>query len=258
MKTFLMEQGSSDWFEARKGRPTASEFKRILPAGGGLPFCVLRAGEEVSNHRTQDAAEKAIAKRVKKEDGPFEIVKRLLGGGAKSYMAQLIGEIMSTIPPERVESYTNNAMRWGAETEAEARHFFTMDTGLTVQQVGGCLDDSGRFWSSPDGIIEVFQDNTGAITGCADGLELKCPLATTQAEYLLDAPAVPAEYIGQVHGAMIVTGAKRWHFMSYSPGLPAMIVVEEANEYTDRLRDALEEFWSAFQQNLLRIRGTQP
>jgi len=36
VKTLFMDQGSDEWFEARKGIPTCSEFDRILTGGGKL------------------------------------------------------------------------------------------------------------------------------------------------------------------------------------------------------------------------------
>lgn len=213
MKTLMMQQGSEEWFEARKGVPSASNFKRIL-----------------------------TAKTMR------------LSAQSHDYVCELIGEVMSLIPPEGVENFTNRAVRWGAECEAEARRWYSMDTNLEVQQVGFVIHDSGHYGCSPDGLVgPILKD--GQIVGCEGGIELKCPQAATQAGYVLGDPEVPAEYLAQVHGALIVTGAKWWDWLAYSPGLPAVRVRVEPNEYTAKLAEALEEFWEKYQAALAKIRS---
>lgn len=255
MKTFMMKQGTTEWLAARCGYPSACEFHRILPPGEGTPFHVVCDGEEVSNHRSREAAEKELAKRSKK-GGNFSIIERTeLGTGWKKYAAQLVSDMDSQIPPEGCDNYTNNAIRWGAETEAEARRWYTMETGNQVQQVGGCLSDDGRFWCSPDGLVGPIFEN-GEIVGTEGGIELFCPQGETQAELLLEEPLiVPPQKLVQVHGALVVTGAKWWDALSYSPGLRPILVRTEPNEFTQKLRKALNNFYPKFQAAIKRIRG---
>jgi hypothetical protein len=166
--------------------------------------------------------------------------KMKLSGQVDGLIAELIGEKFSLITPENVEHYTNRAMRWGEECEAEARRWYSLEVDEDVVQVGFCLTDDGRFGCSPD-----------ALVGKPGGLELKCPTPKVQVEYLL-AGVLPDEYMAQVHGNLIVTEREWWDFVSYSPGLPPFRVRVVPNSYTRELRVGLEMFWEKFQEALAR------
>lgn len=199
-----VEQGSSDWFDLRKGIPTASRFDMIL---------------------------------TPKTEKPSSSQKKLI--------CELIGEIMSQIPPEGVENFTNRAVRWGLQCEQEARRYYTLERGLELKNGGFCQADDRRFGASPDSLIGE------------DGvLEIKCPQSDTQAEYLLDGE-LPSAYRCQVHGHLIVTGRKWCDFLSYSPGLPALLLRVEPDAFTAKLKEALEAFYGDFQKALKRIQGEE-
>ncbi len=202
------EQGSSEWFELRKGRPTASEFGRILTPK------TLESG----------------------------------GAGSQSYINQLVGAMLSLIPEEGIENATSRSIRWGQQTEAEARSYYCLDRGVDVKQVGFITTDDGRFGCSPDGLVGEDDD----VDGCG-GLELKCPQPATQVGRLLKG-TLPDDYKGQVHGALIVTGRSWWDFLSYSPGLPPFLVRTFPDDYTEKLKAALEEFWQRLVKTLDRIK----
>lgn len=179
--------------------------------------------------------------------------KRRLSGGCEAYINQLVGEAMSLYQPEGAEHYTNRAIRWGQQTEAEARRWYQDQRNTDVRNGGFCLSDDGRFGCSPDGLVNPD-----------GGLELKCPLPATHVGYLR-AGVCPAEYLPQVHGALIVTGRKWWDFMSYAPriyiegqppvdGLEPLLVRVVPDEFTDQLRVCLELFWEKYQAVLLKIK----
>lgn len=207
MKIIDCDQGSPEWYYARRGIPTASEFKSIL---------------------TQTSLR--------------------LSKSADKYAAQLIGERLSEILPEGVENYTSRAMRWGQETEEEARRYFALQTGLDVRKVGFITTDDGRFGCSPDALV---YDKEGELIG---GLELKCPEPTAHVEYLIGG-VLPDEHRAQVHGGLIVTGLKRWWFMSYAPGLDALIRSVVPDAYTFALSQALDEFHPRLMDLLRKVKG---
>jgi putative phage-type endonuclease len=202
MKFWDVEQGSSEWFELRKGIPTASRFDMILTPAQGKPS------------KSQD-----------------------------KLIAELIGEKLSIIPPEGVENFTNRAMRWGQQCEHEARLWYEMERGLPVTNGGFCATDDERFGASPDGLVNA--------EGC---LELKAPQASTQVEYVL-AGTLPDEYKWQCHGHLVVTGRKWVDFLSYSPGLPCLLIRVEPNADTDKLRAELEAFHGKYLAALKKIKG---
>ena len=192
---YKCEQGSPEWYFARRGIPTASEFKRIM---------------------TQTRFE--------------------LSEGADEYINDLIGETQSERLPESVENYTSRAMRFGQETEAEARIYFERN-GLEARKCGFILSPDGRYGCSPDAL--VYAD--GELVG---GLELKCPTEKVHTRYLRGG-VLPNDHRGQVHGGMIATVLQRWWFMSYCPFMGKLKSFETSvvpDTYTSSLKKAVDEF----------------
>jgi len=166
-------------------------------------------------------------------------------GKASEQQARLIEELIAQHfdPGYGVfEDYQSAAMLNGHLIEPEARRFYAFERGLDVQQVGFCLSDCGRFGISPDGLV-----------GDEGGVEIKSPKASTQVKYLL-ADKVPAEYVPQVHWSLVVSGRAWWDFISYSPGLPKLLIRVEPDDYTERMREAMDVFHTKYQDALARIR----
>lgn len=156
---------------------------------------------------------------------------------------ELIGERLSLIPPEGVENFTNRAMDWGRHCEQEARQWFCMNRDVDVTNGGFCLTDDGRFGASPDSLI-----------GADSVLELKCPQSKTQVKYLLTGE-LPDEYRGQCHMHLIVTERSCCEFLSYSPGLPPLLVKVVPNDFTDLLRKELDSVHARYMEALKAIQA---
>lgn len=168
--------------------------------------------------------------------------KMQLSKSADKLIARLIGERYSPYLPERAETFSSRAMQWGQQTEEEARRFYAMERNCTVTNGGFCVSEDGRLGCSPDGLI--------GDDGC---LELKCPESGTHVAWLIEG-GVPAEYLPQVHGQLIVTGRKWIDFMSYSIGLPPLLVRVEPGLYTEQLRKVIyDEFLPRFDDLLSRF-----
>lgn len=200
-------QGSPLWWDAKRGIPSASNFVRILTP-----------------------------------------VKAELSKQAEDYIDELIGDIAGFDPPWLTESRTKPPtmqMQHGLDMEEEARRYYAMERDVSVQLVGGCMTDDGRFWCSPDGLI----DPDG-------GVEIKCPERKTQVRYLRYG-VLPPEYKCQVHGALIVTGRKWWDFISYAPGLSPLLLRVEPDDFTEKLREGLERFWTLYQATLAKVHGPE-
>jgi len=186
MKIIRVPQRSSEWYEARRGIPTASNFNKIVTSNG------------------------SPSKQ------------------AEGYLYQLVAERLAGV---REEAYVSPAMLEGIAREAESRRVYAMLREVEVEEVGFCIDDSGRYGCSPDGLIGE------------DGvLELKNPQGKAAVEYLVSG-TLPTAYIQQVQGQLLVTGREWCDFVSYYPGLPTLIVRVERDEgFISKLRDALEAF----------------
>lgn len=123
-----------------------------------------------------------------------------------NYMADLIAERLTGLPKQ---SFVNEAMRWGTETEPQARAMYELETGHTVTETGfvphPTLEGTG---ASPDGLVGD------------DGLiEIKCPNTATHIETLRGGK-IDRKYLLQMHWQMICTGRDWCDFVSFDPRLP--------------------------------------
>lgn len=151
---------------------------------------------------------------------------------AEPYMYELLTECLMGRPNE---SEPNQWMQRGHDLEDEAVDFFEALTDLDTTLVGFCTTDDGLIGCSPDRLI-----------GEDEGLEIKCPMATTHVGYK-HKNIVPAKYRAQIQGSLYVTGRKRWHFFSYNPVLPPLhIIVERDEEFLAKLDTLLKQFLERF------------
>jgi putative phage-type endonuclease len=102
-------------------------------------------------------------------------------------------------------NFKNEIMARGNELEAEARQVYQEETFNIVEEITMFKSDCGNFGYSPDGLIA----NDGLI-------EIKCPLATTHFQYILD-DKVPSDYWQQLQGGLWVSGRNWIDFFSYHP-----------------------------------------
>lgn len=124
------------------------------------------------------------------------------GASRKSLMYQLAAEILSG---NKTQGYATPAMERGTELEGEARRYYELVTGNTVEQVAMIRADIPRVHVSPDGII-----------GDDGGIEIKCPNLTTHIE-TIDTGKIDLKYIRQCQHFLWVTGREWIDFISYAP-----------------------------------------
>ncbi len=173
MKIIECEQGSDEWYEARLGFVTASNFHKVL------------------NKKT----------------------------GRGLYMRKLAAERLTGL---REETYKNDVMEYGSETEQAARRFYEQANDCVIEQVGFVRRDE---WigGSPDGFI-----------GKESLIEIKCPLSSTHIEIILGAK-MPSKHIPQVQGLLWVTERKWCDFISFDPKVVSKpmfcIRIERDTEY---------------------------
>ncbi len=113
MKIIDCLQYSPEWWEVRRGIPTASCFNRIFTAK------TMKPSSQQEGYITQLIAD------TLRPDAPF-LTER---------------------------SGHTEAMRNGTNTEPEARKWYMVERDCEVCEVGFCLTDDGRFGCSPDGLI---------------------------------------------------------------------------------------------------------
>jgi len=152
-----------------------------------------------------------------------DVVARTKSGYSASranYMAQLVCERLTGATES---TFTNAAMQWGVDHEADARHAYCFHHDAEVSEVGFVLHPTLTLsGASPDGLV------------ADDGLvEIKCPNTATHIDTLLNS-AVPEKYLTQMYWQMACTDRAWCDFVSYDPRLP-----EEMRLFVKRVdRDA--------------------
>lgn len=123
-----------------------------------------------------------------------------------NYAAQLIVERLTG---QKQDSFTNGAMQWGIDNEADARAAYVFRTDCDVAEVAIVEHPTiAMSAASPDGLVG------------ADGMvEIKCPLTATHLD-TLQSEKVPEKYQTQMQWQMACTGRQWCDFVSYDPRLP--------------------------------------
>ena len=130
----------------------------------------------------------------------------------KTYVYKKVAEKLQGRPLIDL-SASSFMLEQGMIIEEEARPWYALEYDKKIKQVGFITTDDGRFGCSPDGLI--LNDECG--------LEIKSPAAHTHVKYLVNG-ILPKEYVAQVYGSMFVTGFKKWIFVSYRRGFPALVL----------------------------------
>lgn len=128
------------------------------------------------------------------------------GASRATYMTQLLLErLTGTV----AESYQNDAMKWGTETEPLARAAYEAHTGEIVEEVPMIqhpkIEAAG---ASPDGLV-----------GDSGLLEIKCPTSATHVQTLLSGKP-DNKYVLQMQWQMACTGRAWCDFVSFDPRFP--------------------------------------
>ncbi len=177
------------------------------------------------------------------------IAKTAKGWGAsrKNYAAQLICERLTGEAPETFQS---PAMRWGTETEPQARAAYAFHYDADVSEVGfithPLIAMSG---ASPDGLV-----------GDIGLVEIKCPNTATHLD-TLEARRFPADYHPQIQFQLAVTGRAWCDAVSFDPRLPEpmRLFVERIHRdepYIAQLEGMVAEFLAEIDERVARLRET--
>jgi putative phage-type endonuclease len=125
----------------------------------------------------------------------------------ENYMVELLLERRNGV---RQESFQNDAMRWGTETEPLARAAYEAHTGEIVDEVAMVAHPTiAMAGASPDGLV-----------GKSGLLEIKCPNSATHLQTLLTGKPA-GKYVTQMAWQMACTGRQWCDFVSYDPRFEA-------------------------------------
>lgn len=143
------------------------------------------------------------------------------------YLAELVAERLlgGSLDPNVTEW-----MARGSALEEAAVLWYELERDCDTSAVGFLTTDDGRVGCSPDRLCD------------GGGLEIKCPSPAVHVDYLING-AGNSSYKPQVQGAMWMTGADWWDFVSYHPTIPPVMVrFPRDDKYILRLGDEIEKF----------------
>jgi putative phage-type endonuclease len=137
-----------------------------------------------------------------------DVMATVKNGEAATRLAYKIQLAAERLTGTKTESFTNDSMRWGTETEPQARIMYEARTGSLVSEVGMVEHPAiGMTGASPDGLV-----------GDDGLLEIKCPNTATHIDTLYRC-VVPTKYLNQMQWQMACTGRSWCDFVSYDPRL---------------------------------------
>lgn len=124
----------------------------------------------------------------------------------QNYLMQLLCERLTG---KVEEGYKSIAMQRGNDLEAEARNWYQLETGESVEEVSFIDHPKINFaGASPDGLV-----------GAEGLIEIKCPNTATHIETLRKKEPID-RYYKQMQWQMAVTGRKWCDFVSFDNRLP--------------------------------------
>ena len=145
--------------------------------------------------------------------------------GYKGYIREKAWERLTG---KTVQSFTNEAMLHGINTEPQARSYYEFVADAEVVEVGFIVHaDFPYVGVSPDGLV-----------GDKGMIEIKCPQPKTHIEYLA-AKKLPAKYRWQVQGQLWVANREWADFVSFHPDCEHQLIVRVEASMKDW--DALKE-----------------
>jgi len=122
---------------------------------------------------------------------------------AEAYMMELIAEKLTG---ETKPFFENDAMRWGTETEPQARAMYELKSGYDVKEVA-FIERDDFIGVSPDGLVTAV----GMI-------EIKCPTTITQIKRALTTD-YSKDYYTQIQCQLWVAEREWCDFVSFDPRL---------------------------------------
>lgn len=260
MIIYHCQQGSQEWFKARAGVFTASNFHLAMNLVNGLPpmqqafadafLGAAKGNELVAAEMAGYKTAKATAEKLMQDDR----MQKYLSGQPVGELSDIAKDHAFKLAIERIsgESLEEGNLGWAArrghELEPEARREHEHKTGVFVEEMGFIATDDRLFGASVDGHISPDA-----------GAEYKCFLDPKKLRSIhLDDD--PGDVAHQANGGMFVTGWKSWSIGVYCPALqpvsrqlwlkdfprdddlidsmsePLLAFIEVVNEYEFKLR----------------------
>jgi len=202
---------------------------------------IIETCEQGSDEWLQMRLGKVTASRV------ADVIKKGRGSSvsqtAKSYMAELIAEALTG---ESKPFFENDAMKWGTETEPQARSTYEVNNGFVTVKEVAFVEHNEFIGISPDGLVGE------------DGLlEVKCPNTTTQIKRALS-DDYSSDYKAQIQMQLWVTERKWCDFVSFDPRLDCAAGylqqrVERDEEYIEEMKEKVYKFVEEMNKSIIKL-----
>jgi putative phage-type endonuclease len=168
--------------------------------------------------------------------GVADVLAKTKSGVSASRGNYLIKLALQRVTGQIEESFTNDAMQWGIDNEAQARVAYEVRSGNFVDQVA-FVDHPTIKWfgASPDGLI----NSNGLV-------EIKCPNSSTHWSYI-KADEPPMKYYIQMQAQMACTGRMWCDFVSFDPRMPdrSKLFIKRvlrSNEFISDMENDVQQF----------------
>jgi putative phage-type endonuclease len=181
--------------------------------------------------------------------GVADVLAKTKTGASASRANYLIKLAIQRTTGQIEEGFTNDAMQWGKDHEAQARVAYEVASGNFVDQVGFVEHPSiAWFGCSPDGLV----NDNGLV-------EIKCPNSATHWSYIRqDWP--PNKYYIQMQAQMSCTNREWCDFVSFDPRMPdksKLFIkrVMRSNDFIGDMETAVKEFLSEVEAEVKLMKG---
>jgi hypothetical protein len=191
MTAEMMIQRTPEWYRNRLGHITGSNIGKLMVSG-------------------------------RKKDEMF-------GKTAMSYIHEVAGERLldpdMVADDERFAEWLERShpmtrpMRWGVEQEPVARDLVSIRKSFNVAECGSYRDESGAFWSSPDGVVMSAEGDKVVIAVEIKTVGVKAALEYAQMQEPEDLKEINSDYYWQMMAEIAATGAEIGFFCVYCPDL---------------------------------------
>lgn len=240
-----LEQGSTEWFDARRGIVTASVVGKLLTVG---PPDAMSVACPTCGTIAYTACLSLSAKKVRTEIKAIHEARTALAATKPPAISVADNEtsrkLTAILATERIAGFTEHTpmtfdMYRGVDTEPVARETYA-NRNKPVRELGFMRldEDWGALGYSPDGTVGE------------DGLiEVKAPRAVGHVLTVI-ADEVPVWYMPQCQAGLLVSGRKWLDFVPYVGGLPMWT----KRVYPDpKWFDAIKAAVTAFETNAAQI-----
>lgn len=161
---------------------------------------------------------------------------------AESYMMELLAEKLTG---ESKPFFENDAMRWGTETEPQARAMYEVNNEFPEMKEVAFVEHNESIGISPDGMV-----------GDDGLLEIKCPTTITQLKRALS-DDYAKDYYTQIQCQLWVTERQWCDFVSFDPRLNCSAgYLQQRVERDDEFIVAMKEKTYLFVEKLNELHET--